>query len=80
MVHSKPVQMIDAPELAKVFIDLVVQHHGPSNSIVGNWNSVCTSTFWSPRYHFQVRLQLHAFKLIARVSYEENIIFRSRSN
>ena len=32
MVHSKPVQMIDAPGLAKVFIDLIVRHHGLSNS------------------------------------------------
>ena len=36
MVHSKPAQMIDAPGLAKVFIDLVVQHHGPPDSIVGD--------------------------------------------
>ena len=36
MVHSKPAQIIDAPGLAKVFINLVVQHHGPPNSIVGD--------------------------------------------
>ena len=29
MVHSKPAQMIDAPELAEIFIDLIVWHSIP---------------------------------------------------
>ena len=36
MVHSKLAQMINVPRLAKVFIDLVVQHHGPPDSIVSD--------------------------------------------
>ena len=36
MVHSEPAQMINAPGLAKVFIDLVVRRHGLSDSIIDN--------------------------------------------
>ena len=37
MVYYKPVKIIfDAPGLAKVIIDVVVRHHGLSNSIVTN--------------------------------------------
>ena len=35
MLRIEPVQMIDAPGLAKVFIDLIVRHHG-LNSIVSD--------------------------------------------
>ncbi len=35
MVHYKPVKvMIDAPSLAEVIIDMVVHHHGVSQSIM----------------------------------------------
>ena len=40
--------MIDASGLAKVFIDLIVRHHGPLDSIVSDRDSVFTSKFWSP--------------------------------
>ena len=53
MIHYEPVQIpIDIPGLAKVFIDLVIRYHGLPNSIVSDRNSVFTSKFWSPRYHF----------------------------
>ena len=68
-LHDEPVQIpIDAPGLAEVFI--------PPDSIVSDQDSVSTSKSWSPRYHFLARLRLHAFELIARVSYDEDIIFR----
>ena len=66
MLRVEPVQIpIDAPR----FPDL----------IVSDKDSFFNSKFWCPRYHFQARLQLHAFNLIARVAYEEGIILRSRS-
>ena len=46
---------------------------------LGNWDSIFTSRFWSLRYQFCARLLLHAFKLIAHVSYKEDIILCSRS-
>ena len=54
-------------------------HPGFPDSIVSDLNSVFTSKFWSPRYHFQAWLRLHPFELIARVSYKEDIILCSRS-
>ena len=67
MVYSEPVQIpINAPRLP--------------DSIVSDKDSVFTSKFWSPRYQFRARLRLHDFELIARVSYEEDIILHSRFN
>ena len=47
MLCNEPVQMvqimIDAPGLAKVFIDLVVRHHNLPDLIVSNKDSVSTS-------------------------------------
>ena len=46
MVHYKPVKVtIDAPGLAKVIIDVVVQHHGLPDSIVSGRSLVVTSKF-----------------------------------
>ena len=37
MVYYKPVKiMIDIPSLAEVIINVVIQHHGLSNSIITN--------------------------------------------
>ena len=48
MVHYEPVQtMIDAPRVAEVIIDVIVQHNGLPDSIVSNQSSVFTSNFWS---------------------------------
>ena len=48
-LHDEPVQIpIDAPWLP--------------NSI--DWDSVLTSKFWSPRYHFQARLRLSPMRLL----------------
>ena len=85
MVHYKPVQItIDAPGLVKVFIDLVARHNNLSNLIVSDKDSFFTSKFWCLRYHFQARLQLHAFELNCgcrpHISYEEDISPRSRFN
>ena len=38
--------IIDAPGLAKVIIDVVVRHHGLSDSIVTDQGSLFTSKFW----------------------------------
>ena len=46
MVHYEPVKVtINAPGLAKVIIDVVVKHHGLSNSIITNRESLFTSKF-----------------------------------
>ena len=53
MVHYKPVQItIDAPELVKVIIDVVVQHHVLSSLIVTDRGSLFTSKFWSLLCYF----------------------------
>ncbi len=53
MVHYIPVKVtIDAPGLAKVIIDVVVRHHGVSDSIVTDRGSLFTSKFWSSLYYF----------------------------
>ena len=38
---------IDAPDLAKVIINIVVHHYRVSESIVTNWNLLLTLKFWS---------------------------------
>ena len=53
MVHYEPVKVtIDAPGLAKVIIDVVVRHHGPSDSIISNRKVIFTSKFWSSLCYF----------------------------
>ena len=44
--------MIDAPGLAEVIIDIVVRHHGLSDSIITDWGSLFTSKFWSLLCYF----------------------------
>ena len=47
MMHYKPVKVtIDAPGLAEVILDVVVWHHGLTNSIVFDRGSLFTSKFW----------------------------------
>ncbi len=53
MVHYVLVKvMIDAPGLAEVIIDVVVRHHGVSESIVMDQGSLFTSKFWSSLCYF----------------------------
>ena len=53
IVHHEPVKItIDALELAKVILDMVVQQHGLPNSIVTDQGSLFTSKFWSSLYYF----------------------------
>ena len=53
MVYYKPVKVtINALGLAKVIIDVVVRHHGLSNSIVTDRGSFFTSKFWSLLCYF----------------------------
>ncbi len=53
MVHYKPVKVtINAPTLAEVIIEAVVQHHGLPDSIVSDQSSVFTSKFWFLFYYF----------------------------
>ena len=47
MVYYKLVKITtDAPGLAKVIIDVVIRHHGLSNSIITNRGPFFTSKFW----------------------------------
>ena len=53
MVHYKSVKVtIDAPGLAEVIINVVVRHHGLSDSIVTDRGSLFTSKFWLLLYYF----------------------------
>ena len=53
MVHYKSVKVtINAPGLAEVIINVVVQHHGLPDSIVTNQGSLFTSKFWSSLCYF----------------------------
>ena len=53
LVYDEPVQLtIDTPRLAKVFVNLVIRHHGLFNSIVSNRCSVVTLKFWSSLCYF----------------------------
>ena len=53
MVHYEPVKVtIDAPELAKVIIDVVVWYHGLPDSIVTDRGSLFISKFWSSLCYF----------------------------
>ena len=53
MVHYEPVKVtINAPGLAEVIIDVVVYHHGFSDSIMTDRGSLFTSKFWSSLWYF----------------------------
>ena len=53
MVHYELVKVtIDAPGLAKVILDVVVCHHGLSDSIVTNRGLLFNSKFWSLLCYF----------------------------
>ena len=53
IVYYEPVQVIiDTPRLAEVILDIVIRHHGLSDSIVSNRGSVFTSKFWSSLCYF----------------------------
>ena len=53
MVYYKPVKVtIDASGLAKVIIDVVVRHHGLSDSIISDQGAIFTSKFWSSLCYF----------------------------
>lgn len=53
MAHYEPVKVtINAPGLAEVILDVVVQHHGLPDSIVGGRISVFTSKTWSSFCYF----------------------------
>ena len=53
IIHYKPVKIsLDARRLAKVFIDIVVRHHGLSDSIVTDKSFFFTSKFWSLLCYF----------------------------
>ena len=46
MVHYKPVKVtIDAPGLAEVIIDMVVQYHDLPDSIISDQGAIFTSKF-----------------------------------
>ncbi len=52
-VHYVPVKVtIDAPDLVKVIINVVVRHHRVPESIVTDQSSPFTSKFWSLLYYF----------------------------
>lgn len=49
----------NAPELAKVMINIVIYHHSFSNSILINKSSVFTFKFWSLLcYFFRIKRKL----------------------
>ncbi len=53
MVHYEPVKVtINAPGLAEVIIDVIVQHHGVLESIVTDQNLLFTSKFMSSLCYF----------------------------
>ena len=60
MVYYKPVKVtINAPGLAKVIIDVVVRHHGLSDSIIIDQSFLFTSKFWSLlRYFLEIKKRL----------------------
>ncbi len=53
IVHYVQVKVtINAPGLAEVIINMVVHHHGVSESIVIDWGLLFTSKFWSLLCYF----------------------------
>ena len=61
MVHYKPVIItINAPGLAEVMIDVLVQHHGLLDSIISNQEMIFTFKFWSLLCYF-LGIKRHLF-------------------
>ncbi len=62
--------MIDAPDLTKVIINVVVYHHGVLEPIIKDQGSLFTSIFWFLIYYFlgikKSYLQLFIYKRIVR--------------
>ena len=60
MIHYKPVKVIiDAPRLAKVIINVVVQYSLLLDFIISDRGPIFTSKFWSLLYYFfGIRRQL----------------------
>ena len=53
MMHYKPVKVtINTLGLAEVILDMIVWHHGLSDSIVSDKGSLFTSKFWSSLCYF----------------------------
>ena len=53
MVYYELVKVtIDAPGLAEVIIDVVVQHYGLPDSIISDRGAIFTSKFWSSLCYF----------------------------
>ena len=53
MIHYKLIKItIDALGLAEVIIDVVIQHHGLSDSIITNRGFLFTLKFWSSFCYF----------------------------
>ena len=60
MVYYEPVKVtIDAPGLAEVIIDVVVQYYGLPDSIISDRGAIFTSKFWfSLCYFLDIKRQL----------------------
>ena len=60
IVYYEPIKVtIDAPRLAKVILDVVIQHHGLPGSIMTDRGSLFISKFWSLFcYFFGVKQRL----------------------
>ena len=53
MIYNEPVKlMIDAPNLAKVIINVIICYLGVLESIVTDWGSLFISKFWSLQCYF----------------------------
>ncbi len=53
MVYYEPVKVIiNVPGLAEVIINVVMRHHGVSESIIINRGLLFISKFWSSLYYF----------------------------
>ena len=53
IVHYKPMKVtIDAFGLAEIILDVVVRHHGISDSIITDRSLLFTSKFWSSLCYF----------------------------
>ena len=53
MIYYKPVKItINTLGFVKVIINVVVRHHGLSDSIVNDWDSLFISKFWSLLCYF----------------------------
>ena len=53
IIHYKPVKVtINTPKLAKLIIDVVVQHYGLSDSIISDQEAIFIAKFWSMLCYF----------------------------